>query len=984
VNRTPSEEPPVHVSRLGSSQNPRAGPSESAQQAGGDSSDKSEYSSDSEATEVAAEATISVATWNMVSASTLGVRGKKKPKGHSIRRAHTMVREWCQQRRTIWGRIRQLLPSQRELRLSLERELKPLSNKIKRRLRAQQRVEQQQALDRVEQLRRGQLREHWQQLKRVGNMQPSVLAVPAAVLDAGGVEQGDAAEVRRQWQQAWAQLAEHRADDKRYSADFHSRVERGECIEAEASAEERASAAVLNNDITLEEVHDSLQRLHRGKAVGCDGVSAEVLKEGGPAMVESLHYLCSLAFIAADVPMDWLRGVVVPLHKDGDRRAPLNYRPITLLSLVGKVYTGVLCERLTQWAEQRGVIVPEQGGFRAKRGCPEQVFALTELIKMRQRQKKDTYACFIDIKKAYDTVWHAGLQAKLKQYGIHGRMHEALSSLYAGCESTIRLGGVLGHTEFFPIETGVRQGCILSPLLYSLFINGAAVELKGKLSACGVPVGPHARLTLLLYADDIVLLSESEAGVSQLMAALHAYSVLWRFEINHAKCGLMCFRWAGSRLPTSHIRLGGQLVAWVPTYKYLGIELHCGVAFKQYRKRALLSAQRAANAVSGMGMYSGKLGVPLGVQVYKAMVRPLLEYCAEVTSMSAWKDAEQLQASMAKRILGVTPRTSSTAARGELGWMSMDGRWQKARVIFWGKLQLMPASSPARIVYEASAAAFALEGAMERLTASTPLVAAEDGWKVVYAAKEQRDPSLPWCAQLLTDVAQLGEPLQKVWRNPALLSDDDEKGLLKWRQMVTKAVRTREQYYWWRCVQERPTLSVYAQLKRSAAGLVQEAYLSAPHGGWNDLGLVGRKALTRIRCGHHELRCCTGAWQGIDAEDRWCPLCAGAAETEQHFLLDCTCFEQGRARLYAAADAMVRAASTAAGEQCNFSMQQLSRDEQWCLLTGGSHRSIAGNALKQRVTALVLAAIAQWTLERKSLLTAVEEARQLEESRLHH
>jgi len=108
----------------------------------------------------------------------------------------------------------------------------------------------------------------------------------------------------------------------------------------------------------------------------------------------------------------------------------------------------------------------------------------------------------------------------------------------------------------------------------------------------------------------------------------------------------MCFRWAGSRLPTSDVRLGGRVVTWVSTYKYLGIELHCGVAFKQYRKRALLSAQRAANAVGGMGMYSGKLGVPLGVQVYKAMVRPLFEYCAEVslTTVAAWKEEEQLQA----------------------------------------------------------------------------------------------------------------------------------------------------------------------------------------------------------------------------------------------------------------------------------------------------------------------------------------------------
>ena len=117
--------------------------------------------------------------------------------------------------------------------------------------------------------------------------------------------------------------------------------------------------------------------------------------------------------------------------------------------------------------------------------------------------------------------------------------------------------------------------------------------------------------------------------------------------------------------------------------------------------------------MSGMGMHSGKLGVPLGVQVYKALVRPLLEFCAEVTTMAAWKDAEKLQAAMAKRILGVSTRTSSTAARGELGWMSMDGRWQKARVTFWGKLLTLPADCPARLVYEASAAAFAFHGGID-------------------------------------------------------------------------------------------------------------------------------------------------------------------------------------------------------------------------------------------------------------------------------
>jgi hypothetical protein len=369
-----------------------------------------------------------------------------------------------------------------------------------------------------------------------------------------------------------------------------------------------------------------------------------------------------------------------------------------------------------------------------------------------------------------------------------------------------------------------------------------------------------------------------------------------------------------------------------------------------------------------MGLYSGKLGVPLGVQVCKAMVRPLLEYCAEVWSVSPWKSAEQLQAAMAKRILGVSSRCSNTAVRGELGWISMDGRWQKARVIFWGKLQCMPKESPARRVFEASAAAFALSDAADRLTASTPLVQAEDGWSVVYASKQQGDQSLPWCAQVQCDVAQLGSTVQEVWRSQALLTGKDRWTLHRWQLEVAKAVRTREKHHWWRCVQERPTLSTYAQLKGSAAGLSLERYLTAPHGGWNGLGRIGRRALTAIRCGHHELRCCTGGWEEIDEEDRWCLLCAQAVETEEHFLLDCPWRDSGRQSLFNAIDGMVTMARAAEGDRNAFVMQQLSRKEQWRLLTGGTLNIIKGEELQRRVTARILVAIAQWTNDRKEVM----------------
>jgi hypothetical protein len=121
----------------------------------------------------------------------------------------------------------------------------------------------------------------------------------------------------------------------------------------------------------------------------------------------------------------------------------------------------------------------------------------------------------------------------------------------------------------------------------------------------------------------------------------------------------------------------------------------------------------------------------------------------------------------------------------------------------------------------------------------------------VYGTEVNEQVSGPWCAQVQCDVAQLGSTLQEVWRGQALLTGKDRWTLHRWQLEVAKAVRTREKHHWWRRVQDRPSLRIYAELKGSAAGLSLERYLSAPHGGWNDLGRIGRRALTAIRCGHH-------------------------------------------------------------------------------------------------------------------------------------
>ena len=156
-----------------------------------------------------------------------------------------------------------------------------------------------------------------------------------------------------------------------------------------------------------------------------------------------------------------------PIHKKGDKSDPYNYRGISLLSVVSKVYEAVLYKRVDDWCEGRrrraemdATLCEEQGGFRRGRGCVDQIFVLSRIIE--NRNNRETFCCFIDLKKAYDRVWRDGLWKALFEEGIRGKMWRVLKSLYKSTLSKILLGQ--DETEYFEIEAGVRQGCVLSPL----------------------------------------------------------------------------------------------------------------------------------------------------------------------------------------------------------------------------------------------------------------------------------------------------------------------------------------------------------------------------------------------------------------------------------------------------------------------------------------------------------------------------------------
>ena len=179
------------------------------------------------------------------------------------------------------------------------------------------------------------------------------------------------------------------------------------------------------------------------------------------------------------------------------REDPANYRGITLLSVVEKVFCKILNNRLVQCLDKEGALHEGQAGFRTNRICMDNVYTLNEIVQGRLREDKKNYAFFLDIQKAYDSVWHDGLWYKLWDMCVKGRMWCVIKIMYESSKSVVLLEGEKSDT--FTIEQGVAQGCSLSTILFSVFVNDL------------LTVGG------MLFADDFVGIGDSKESLQKLL-----------------------------------------------------------------------------------------------------------------------------------------------------------------------------------------------------------------------------------------------------------------------------------------------------------------------------------------------------------------------------------------------------------------------------------------------------------------------------------
>lgn len=500
------------------------------------------------------------------------------------------------------------------------------------------------------------------------------------------------------WVRNYSKLYEEEEHNQSFDEDYRRQVQK-EVRELEKKADNNPSA--LDEPFSSAEVRRALNLIPNGKATGIDEIPNEFLKSGGAEMDEALAKLFEWIRSTEKIPTKWSQGLICTLFKGGAVEDTNNYRGITLLSCVGKLFTKLVQMRLSEQLEREHRLSEEQAGFRQERSCIDQVFVLSEVLQYRKRAAENSFCFFLDVRKAFDTVWRDGMMKKLREVGVEGKAWRIVKAIYSKVSSCVLVDGE--RTEWFGTSRGVRQGCGLSTLLFDVFIDGLVKELEKE--NYGVTLGQNRKkLTSLLFADDVVLVANSEDELQRMVDVVAGFLKRWRLKENLGKCGVMRIFANDKQRPRSpgQLSFDGRPIPNVESYKYLGVHFNERVLWNTHVEKTIEKVEKAIHHHEHL-LRNKTLSGRARLQIWETIIRPVLEYGADIVNNIDAKQAkkvEGLQLRVAKMILACKTTTSSWAVRSELGLQKMETRRRLMQLRWLWKLYKAQPEKLMKIVWE--------------------------------------------------------------------------------------------------------------------------------------------------------------------------------------------------------------------------------------------------------------------------------------------
>ena len=230
------------------------------------------------------------------------------------------------------------------------------------------------------------------------------------------------------------------------------------------------------------------------------------------------------------------RRIIVPLFKKNDPNDINNYRGITLVSCFSKIFTGVLSNRLKKWAENNDVLSDWQFGFRKCRSTTDAIFVLNAIIQKILNEKGRLFCAFIDLNKAFDNAYLNGLWYNLYKLGINAKMLRVIKDMYNKVKTCVR--GCNSYSDFFDCAVGLKQGEVISPILFSLFIEDLELFLQ-EVPTCGLSFD-EITFILMLFADYMVIVGKHRNDLQGSLDLLNSYCNRWELAVNTEKTKVVC------------------------------------------------------------------------------------------------------------------------------------------------------------------------------------------------------------------------------------------------------------------------------------------------------------------------------------------------------------------------------------------------------------------------------------------------------------
>lgn len=494
--------------------------------------------------------------------------------------------------------------------------------------------------------------------------------------------------VMERWKEYFQQLLETRHENQEQELDDEEPEEKEIIKETEGE------------NIKKEELKEAIKEMKNGKAPGYDKITAEMIKNMGERGTQKLLEIFNKVWEEEKIPKDWEIGLIVPIYKKGDNKDCNNYRGITLLSTIMKLFEKIMEKRLRKEIEPK--LTEAQSGFRKGRSTQDHVFTIKEIIKRTLSRAKTVYLAFMDMEKAFDRVPRTKIWECLNKKGVGKKLVRVIKCLYKETRNSVISKN--SNSEVFTSKEGVRQGGSLSPLLFITFMDELIRETEQRTKTVHIGYRNMERIEIseCAFADDIAIIAGNEKDLKEKLNVWNEVLKNNGMKMNKSKTKVMVV--SGEKKEIEVI-LDGEVIEQVSNFQYLGVTLEeTGKQEVDIRTR-IEKANKVYHALSKGITNKKELTKQTKMKVYKAICRPILTYGCESWVLTQ-QDKSKIRATEMKylrRVKGVTKldRIRSDQIRKELNIESVEKFIEKRQMGWWGHLQRLKKTTQVKRIWEA-------------------------------------------------------------------------------------------------------------------------------------------------------------------------------------------------------------------------------------------------------------------------------------------